>query len=492
MARNYAVTITASKTAIDAATLAQRLAELLGQPTEEVEKAVVKGTVIIQRELSYSEAIEFQRELSRRKIPAQVSTATDVEGVELLLRRDSEPPESKDSSQETGFEGSEKDGEEFFWEENDMEGNAWADLFPGLGQEEREEEIEASVACEIPQEQGFDEDRNSGEEDFEADFDAGFDAGFDADFDAGFDAELEEEQLEGEQDRAPEAFDGAKVRQAFVEHDEERPPFAPKNYDPRPPHVPLVAAVLSGIAPGAGQVFNGQPQKAQRFGVIFFLIYPWYRAIRQAWEYGEKIQTHYAPRPEKGVGKAAIKYVVKWWAAVLVLVIFSSWMVASIEEYRDRQLQQQQRVALQHLIYYSQDVVIDGVMDAEDAAAKAEIEDDSEQVTKMENQERARRLFIVGYHQCVANEYQLCEAAMRRVTSLVNDNRDAFRLQTWASIQARGADSEMAMPDVGEVPTLEEFELELTASGEDVESLEDEWWDEGTTPTLVDPEGETK
>lgn len=470
MVRNYAVTITASKTAIDAETLAQRLAELLGQPTEEVEKAVISGTVIIQRELSYSEAIEFQRELSRRKIPAQVSTATDVEGVELLLRRDSEAPGSTDSSEETAFEGSEKDKEEFFWEEdseaqesdgeNDMAVNAWADLFPGLGQEEPEEESEASEATEIPQE-GFDEDLNFGEEEFGA--------------------KLEEEPSKGEQERAPEVFDGSKIRQAFVEDDQDRPPFAPKNYDPRPPHVPLVAAVLSAIAPGAGQVFNGQPRKAQRFGVIFFLIYPWYRAIRQAWEYGEKIQTHYAPRPEKGVGKAAIKYAVKWWAAVLGLVMFSSWMVASIEEYRDRQLQQQQRVALQHMIYYSQDVVIDGVMDAEDAAARAEVEDESEQVTKMENQERARRLFIVGYHQCVANEYQLCEAAMRRVTSLVNDNRDAFRLQTWASIQARGADSEMEMPDVGEVPTLEEFELELTASGEDVENLDDEWWNEGST-----------
>lgn len=483
MVRNYAVTITASKTAIDAATLAQRLAELLGQPTEEVEKAVISGTVIIQRELSYSEAIEFQRELSRRKIPAQVSTATDVEGVELLLRRNEESSGEKDPSKVVP-EGDEEDAEEFFWEEDgdgeaqdgddedNMAGNAWADLFPGLGQEEREEKSEASKATESPQE-GFDEDLNVGEEDFDADFDA--------EFDADFGAELEEEQFEGEQERAPEVFDGSKIRQAFVEQDEERPPFAPKSYDPRPPHVPLVAAVLSAIAPGAGQVFNGQPRKAQRFGVIFFLIYPWYRAIRQAWEYGEKVQTHYAPRPDKGVGKAAIKYAVKWWATVLVLVMFSSWIVTSIAEYRDRQLQQQQRVALQHLIYYSQDVVIDGVLDAEDAAAKAEIEDDSEQVTKMENQERARRLFIVGYHQCVANEYHLCEAAMRRVTSLVNDNRDAFRLQTWASIQARGADSEMEMPDVGEVPTLEEFELELTASGEDVENLDDEWWDEGST-----------
>lgn len=47
---------------------------------------------------------------------------------------------------------------------------------------------------------------------------------------------------------------------------------------------------------------------------------------------------------------------------------------------------------------------------------------------------------------------------MRRVTSLGVGNRDAYRLQAWASMQIKESGRE-AMPEIGEVPTLLELDF---------------------------------
>ena len=86
MTRQYAVTVTASATEVDPETLAIRLADLLEQPAVELEEVIRGDTVILGRGLSYSEAIEIQRELSRRRIPAQVSSKAELSGQELWIK----------------------------------------------------------------------------------------------------------------------------------------------------------------------------------------------------------------------------------------------------------------------------------------------------------------------------------------------------------------------------------------------------------------------
>lgn len=487
MVRHFAVTITAAGSAVDAQTLAARLADLLGQPTGDIEEAVTSGTVIIQRELNYTEAIEFQRELNRRRIPAQVVSEATVEGVELLLRASktaraevseefisidegdspalNEPQgweslESVDDEENEKKRGQKKSGDE----PCSMTGNAWAELFPDL-EEQNDDDDEEPFVDPAPAIDVARVEMPSGAVDSD-----------DIEFED-FQAPPQAPEAVVETD-APESFDAGVMRQAFV--DPERPPFKPRGYDSRPEHVPLVAALLSLIAPGAGQIYNGQPRRAQRYAFTFFLLYPWYKSITQAWTQGEKIRTYFAPRPEEGATRRAGFFGLKWWLTVVLLASFASWSISSIEQYQQKNLEQQQRLQFQQLLFFGQDLVADAVLDGIEAAEEAEIEsaDEVEMQHSMAPEERARRLFIVGYHQCQRLEYQMCEAAMRRVTLLATNNRDAFRLQAWASVQMRQEDRSLEMPDVGPVPTLEEFELELSLRGMDLEDAAQEWWDE--------------
>ncbi|MFU8805472.1 MAG: hypothetical protein ACNA8W_16795 [Bradymonadaceae bacterium] len=78
----------------------------------------------------------------------------------------------------------------------------------------------------------------------------------------------------------------------------------------------------------------------------------------------------------------------------------------------------------------------------------------------MGDEERAQRLYIIGYEYCRRGDHTLCAEIMNRVNTLAGGSRNAFRLQTWASVRSRGGSQE-PMPDVGEVPSLANFEFEL-------------------------------
>lgn len=509
--------------------LSARLAPLVGRSLEEVQVSLLAGPVVVQRELSYGEAIQFQRELGKRKIPAQVSQ--EIEGMEeLLLQRaeseeNSKAPKSLDSARERKKDVPQAQGgagEEIFEEEvalrvpekeedEDEDAGAWADLFPDLlsssdestpkatALKKREElSLSAPLAASAPFEEPVDVNGFEGLESLDAgevaDFDD-IDEFDDLDLDS-FD-NLEEgfpspllEPLNSKGAGAngalgaktAQSFDGSKLREAFDSRDAARPPFKPKGFDKRPEHVPLVAAVLSAAAPGAGQIFNGQEEKGRGLGLRGLLLLPWIKGVRQAYEYGEKVRTYYAPRPPEGALRRAISYAVKWWLAVIALLVVGFWSATSLIEYSEAQKDRERRVAFQQLLFISQDIVDDALDEAEDAAKNVELvaADERDPRFSMDKEERARRLYIIGYHYCVVGEYQMCEAAMKRVTSLVRSNRDAFRLQAWASIQAQEPHNASEMPEVAPVSTLEEFELELSLSGEDLEfATEDDIWDDG-------------
>ena len=78
----------------------------------------------------------------------------------------------------------------------------------------------------------------------------------------------------------------------------------------------------------------------------------------------------------------------------------------------------------------------------------------------MSDEERAERLFRIGYPECVNRQYDMCVAAMKRVTSIRPSFRAAFRLQAWASAQRDSQAPREPMPDVGPVETLMEYELD--------------------------------
>lgn len=562
MARQYAVTIRASRTEVEPKLLAQRLAKLLDRPLQEVEAIVEQETVLLEHELSYAEAIEIQRELSRRRIPSQVSAQMELDGEETLLRRRSigEKEGTSDEESDRGETDAQRfeprdlqaDGHEEadLDEEDEDETSAWAELFPDLAEPSEAERATSGgdggdraspSAVEIDALLDLEGDESSAElVDID---DASWDGNSLAELDAlddeaavidveeiDFDAESVGEHAEVQSDdeeigdqwsraskpgnpapiAAPGAamaddmsankveeqgFDAGKIRRAFVGNEDERPPFKPRGYDQRPEHVPLLAAILSLLAPGAGQIFNGQPDKAQRYAVTFFLLYPWFASIRQAMKYGEKVRTYYAPRPEEGATKRALIFGLKWWFVVILLSLITGSMVSIIQDYQEQRERHRQALVMQDLVYFGIDVVAEGVdegwTEAENTEIKADDDEEKESEYTMDDEERARRLFIIGYHHCRAENFALCQQLMSRVTSLAPHNREAFRLQAWASMQARNRDPSRGMPEVeGDVPTLEEFELQLEMEGTELEDIDEnynEWWDDDGEDSAAAP-----
>lgn len=473
MAKDYAVTIRASEVAIESETLARRLADLLKRSIDEVDEALREGTVVIQRELRYAEAIEIQRELLRREIPTAVSAHSDLNGREMLLIR-------RDADAEAATMGAE--GDRIAGEDDDLSG--WAELFPDLVKETeggagpeagepllRPDEVDRPEAMPPVGATEGEEPKNKRHNHV---------APVDAE-----PASLHEKSRSSPGDPEQPRFAAEKIEAAFGSKARDRPPYKPKGFDQRTPHLPLLAALLSAVAPGAGQIYNGQADKSQWYGTMFFLLYPWFDAVRQAWKRGKKIRSYYAPRPEEGVGRRVASYAVKWWIAVGAIALLSGATISMVQDHLEAQRAHRQALVLQETIFATEQTVAVAVERGRRAADDVEIavedEDDDRGRYTMDDDERARRLFVMGYHYCAAGEFEMCEQTMRRVSILAPHNRDARRLQAWSSMQARGAEPE-DMPRVeGQVPTLEQLELELATRGVDLDELDpqfQQWWNE--------------
>ncbi len=519
MTKHYAVTIKASRTEIDPRTYAERLGKLLDRSPEELEEAIRGDTVVLERGLSYAEAIEIQRELSRRKIPSQVSSGEELSGRELFLRgesfgREVGEVESEMADVEMGVDDVEMEME---WEEDhdhhtapkdgEAEPGAWAELFPDLVEEppssddeEEEEEdwssesfVSGPVVMVEPEGEGRPELFEDEEDEFDGEVSAAGSVEEEAESEVLTPAPVapragpsrkDSGTARREQSSQSGRFDADKIHAAFSGTDDGRPPYKPKGYDKRPEHVPLFAALLSVFAPGAGQVFNGQPEEAQHYSWTFFMIWPWVKSVRQAMKYGEKVRTYYAPRPEPGAAKRALLYCVKWWLAIGLIVFVSAGLVSMVQDHREQQAELRHQRAMSYAVDAGVVYVMDGVHSATQAADEVEIEEEEdEEDTRftMADEERAQRVFVIGYKYCQGGNYAMCERLMDRVRTLEPANHDAFRLRTWAGLQKAAPDPERPMPEVeGEVPTLEELELQLAIRGKDLDDVDADfstWWE---------------
>ncbi len=462
MAIEYAVVIDMAEVQVEVGALSQRLEEATAESAGVWRERLESGVVLLEEGLSYREAMALQRQLGQRSIPSQVKEAQAVSA---------EPVEATVAGTAEEDKG------------------AWGELFPDLEATAEDEADEASALV---------SDGDLGWEEVDLDMPVIDDGGVDGE--ALEDSELEEwavdgplpivEEMDDDSDEVDEesggeaTFDGMRIHEALGSG--ERRPFEPRGYDPRPDHVPGVAAMWSAIAPGAGQIYNGQEEKAQRYGLLFFLIQPWVKAVTQAQNYGEKIRDYHAPRPPAGQWKKSLAYALKWWVSVGIIAVMISLVVDLVAEYRQKEAEHHHALMARQLIYHSQDVVEVAVRRGAQAADRAPLPDDEDGADEvepsytMEEEERAQRLFIIGYHYCRGGNYEMCEQLMGRVTSAAPGNRDAFRLQAWASMQARGNWEDRPMPEIeGEVPTLEEFEIQLASEGREVDDYDEEfdvWW----------------
>lgn len=263
--------------------------------------------------------------------------------------------------------------------------------------------------------------------------------------------------------RRDDAVAAARLSRAFLDS-ERKPPYAPSGFDPRPEHPPGIAALFSVIAPGAGQIFNGDDDEALTYAWQAVVLVPWYLSVRDAHRKAEKIRDYWAPRPEPGTTIRALKYTFAWWVAAASVVFMIGWFSTTIYGVVTRPaLEGVTEADVTRAFDDAKLFVTEARVDGLDALASAQIDAPRKQFT-MDDEERAERLFRIGYSRCTAGQFAACQSAMKKVTGLDKSHRRAFRLQTWASTQQRTPDGS-PMPDVGEVEPLSEFEIDQHRNG---------------------------
>ena len=239
---------------------------------------------------------------------------------------------------------------------------------------------------------------------------------------------------------------------------EDRAPYAPAGFDDRTPHIPNLARALSIIAPGAGQIYNGDDDQALEFGFGFWKIKPWFDSAKEAHRRAEKVRDFWLPWPKPGALFRALRYAFGFWFVVLAIVGIVGFVVSTALDRRVPKETGPTENDWKIVVQDDNSRVVSARIAALDAMAEAADNRDSEFI--MDDTERAARIFTVGFGYCQKNDFARCEELMKRAYSLNRSERRALRLQAWASVQARTPDGSK-MPDVGEVETLGEFEMEL-------------------------------
>ncbi|QDG53134.1 hypothetical protein FIV42_21025 [Persicimonas caeni] len=258
----------------------------------------------------------------------------------------------------------------------------------------------------------------------------------------------------------PKNFDAGKMSSALRSASGDKPPYAPEGFDDSMSHIPLIAALLSLIAPGAGQVYNGRVEEAREYGVRFALILPWYHSVREAYDYAEKIRTYWAPRPEPGAFVGALKHLAIWWLVAGTAFAALGWV--GLELYDVAKTPEAPKITEADVdsafgeartkVQMARIAALDGV------TAYLDERDRNHKRFTMSQNERAERLFRRGIVFCKNGNYATCASAMKRVSSLSPRlRRDAYRLQAWASVQQSSQRTNEPMPEVS-VGSLSDFE----------------------------------
>jgi hypothetical protein len=237
--------------------------------------------------------------------------------------------------------------------------------------------------------------------------------------------------------------DAAELARA-IGGSEQAPPHAPTGFDDRVPHAVEIAVALSVLAPGAGQVYNGQDDLGTSTLVWSFLIVPWVKSVPQARERAKKVASYWAPWPEEGSIKRALRHVLIFYVIVASLGAFASWTWGKVVERAERA----ERVELLARIDASVDASVArtaaAVEAADDEMVAAEEELDA---TRLTDDERAEALYERSISMCQAFMFEECAKAMQRVNELSPGYKGAARLQAWANFRLSGAQADYPLAD---------------------------------------------
>jgi hypothetical protein len=207
------------------------------------------------------------------------------------------------------------------------------------------------------------------------------------------------------------------------------------------------------------------------------LVWPWAVSVLRAWRTADAILEGKRPRPERGSLRSALGRVGLWWAAIGCLVtvgVIGSELTEGMPDARQQQARSEslQRADRTAALTEGRMIVQDARMDASEAATRKRRE--SERFT-MSRAERADRLFRIGLEHCRAHDYGVCHSAMKKVATLdARYRRDAYRLQSWASLQQDPDTPDRPMPEIQvEAPSLSEYETDSLRQIEGMERAGD-------------------
>ncbi len=258
-------------------------------------------------------------------------------------------------------------------------------------------------------------------------------------------------------------FDGARMSDVLTDSVGGESVLSDGSFDDRPEHIPALAALLNLVAPGAGEIYNGRPQKAWACVFRAILIVPWVRSVRGALERGEAIREGEVSRPPEGSFVESLKYVGTLYAGLAAMALggYLAWKIAASQWEADPSVDAEMPAVDRQNAFQEASLVVHGArIDAWQRAGRQRVED--EERFTMSDEERAARLFAIGYRHCRADDYEMCESAMRKASRLSSPYRKrAYRLQSWASVQQDPARPDKPMPEV-------EISRGLLASGPDV------------------------
>ncbi|MFB6264801.1 MAG: hypothetical protein ABEL76_14425 [Bradymonadaceae bacterium] len=249
-------------------------------------------------------------------------------------------------------------------------------------------------------------------------------------------------------DAVPDDFDTRGLAEALEETTSSGSTSGREGFDDRPEHLPWLAGLLSLLAPGAGQMYNDETERAWQYGYRAILLVPWIRSVIEAYRIGSSIRAGDRRRPRPGAFWRALGYLAVWYGVVAGIAVVgvlgtrlvfdfsgSTPTVEPVDEHRARAVERAR-------------LGIDSARIAAISAAREERKKSKSNFT-VDDRERALRLFEIGYEHCLARKYDMCEATMRKVGRLEESFRQpAFRLQAWSSVQKNPEVPPKPMPEL--------------------------------------------
>ena len=258
--------------------------------------------------------------------------------------------------------------------------------------------------------------------------------------------------------RRPGKFDGERLMSAFDE-DEDAPPYKPEGFDGRPPHSPFLASALSFIAPGAGQIYNGEDNHAWYFAQRFWMIKPWIDAVRDAKQTAIKVRTYHAPAPPEGNIARALKFAGGWVAVVAFIVISVSTVTLGVlRSTRPEPIPRNAAADVYSAMSFAKMRTLEARIESLSALQDA-VDEYAAQRSELSNSERIDRLFYRGVDECRSGRYQICIELMKRVRDADASHKTAVDFITWAALAKSGAKRDM--PRIDGPQSLEAYEALL-------------------------------